>query len=40
MDLWNIQRCVYNRNKTFYQIKVITMIKNHGQSAEITHNPN
>ena len=31
---------VYNKNKTFYQIKVITMMKNYDQSVEVNHNLN
>ena len=39
-NLWNIQHYVYNKNKIFYQIKVIKMMKNYDQSVEINHNPN
>ena len=36
----DIDHYVYNRNKDFYQIKIITMVKNYDESFEINHTKN
>ena len=35
-----MQHYACNKNKTFYQIKVMKMMKNYDQTFEINHNPN
>ena len=37
IKLWDIQ---YYKKKCFFQMKVITMMKNYDKSVEINHNPN
>ena len=37
-NLWNMRYICKKQN--FYQIKVITMMKNYDQSVKINHNPN